>query len=383
MDHILKKLQKEKIKFDCRHYSGYKPCGLSEFCEDCPHYKPIGRRILIIKLAAMGDVLRTTAILPGLKKKYPDSHITWITDSSSYPMLKNNPFIDRLMMFDPESILTVSRIRYNLVINFEKEERALALMDMVQSAKKMGFAFSESFTLSVANQGSLYALQLGLHDELKFKHNRKTYQETIYEMAELPYEGEGYVLNLSEYSRRFADEAKKGFCIKTDRICIGFNTGCGGIFETKRWTKAGFCELARLLSNDGYQILLLGGQRECDFNHDILEKSGAHLIDTGCNNSLEEFLGIVSLCDLVVSSDSLAAHIALALEKEVVIFFGSTCAQEVDLFGRGEAIVTDFPCSPCYKNQCDKDPTCMEALAPQTVYDAVCRRLSILESRRK
>lgn len=382
MDRILNKLQKEKIKFDCRHYSGYKPCGFSEFCEDCTHYKPIGNRILIIKLAAMGDVLRTTAIIPGLKNKFPHSHITWITDSSSYPMLKDNPFIDRLMMFDPESFLMVSGIRYNLVINFEKEERALALMDTVQSEKKMGFAFSESFTLSIANPGSLYALQLGLHDELKFKHNRKTYQQTIYEMAELPYEGEGYVLKLSDYSRRSAEEVNAKLGLKSDGISIGLNTGCGGIFETKRWTSEGFYELARLLAKDGYQILLLGGQRECDFNHDILEKSGVPLIDTGCDNSLEEFLGIVSLCDLVVSSDSLAAHIALALEKEVVIFFGSTCAQEVDLFGRGEAIVTDFPCSPCYKNRCDKNPTCMEALTPQTVYDAVCRRVKILQSRR-
>ncbi|MBN1901475.1 glycosyltransferase family 9 protein [Candidatus Sumerlaeota bacterium] len=383
MERILNKLQLEKIKFDCRHYSGYKPCGLSEFCEDCRHYQPIGVRILIIKLAAMGDVLRTTAILTGLKKQHPQSHITWITDSPSYSLLKNNPFIDRLLNYNLESVLTVMGIPYDLAINFEKEERALALFDKIKAEKKLGFAWSNAFTLSVANPGSLYSLQLGLHDELKFKMNAKSYQETIYEMAELPYEGESYVLRLSDYSREFAETFRAKRNMKSGCVSVGLNTGCGGVFETKKWTADGFCELARLLAKDGRQILLLGGQRECDFNQSILESAGVPVIDTGCDNSLEEFLGIVSLCDVVVSSDSLAAHIALALEKEVVIFFGSTCSQEVSLFGRGEAIVTDFPCSPCYKRRCDKKPTCMDALSAQTVYEAVCRRIGIYQSRRK
>jgi len=384
MEKILEKLKKENIRFDCRHYSGYKPCGLSEFCLDCEKFEPMGTRILVIKLAALGDVLRTTAILPGLKKQYPESHITWITDPSTRPLLENNPMIDVLYDFDASGVLTVTRLSFDLALNFEKEDRALALMDAVRASTKRGFAASESGTLSIANDAALYALQLGLHDPLKFQHNTKTYQQIIYEMAEIPYSGEEYILALSERSVKFARETRERLGISHDRFTIGLNTGCGGVFETKRWTSRGFCDLARKLDSGGNcQILLLGGRREENFNRSLLEACDASLIDTGCHNTLEEFCGIVSLCDVIVSSDSLAAHIAIALEKQAVVFFGSTCHQEVDLYGRGEKIVSDFPCSPCYLKTCDRHPSCMEDLKADRVYKAVQTCIRNLQSNRK
>ena len=156
------------------------------------------------------------------------------------------------------------------------------------------------------------------------------------------------------------------------------------MFESKCWTLEGFCGLAKALARDGdCELLLLGGKREREFNRSLLEECDAPLIDTGCDNSLEEFSGIVSLCDAVVSSDSLAAHIALALGKQAVIFFGSTCPQEVELYNRGEKIVSDFPCCPCYLKKCALESSCMDALKPGTVYDAVRRRIKVLFSSRK
>jgi len=384
MEDILTKLKKDKIRFDCRYYTGYKPCGKSEFCEDCNLYDPWGKRILIIKLAALGDVLRTTPILPGLMKKYPGAQITWITDPGAFPLLRGNPFIHRLLSLNAEGILIVRQALFDLVLNFEKEDRALALMDSVSALEKRGFAFSQARTLSIANESSLYSLALGLHDELKFRHNTRTYQETIYDMAELPYQVEDYVLNLPPHALDVAGQARIRYNLTPGKFCIGLNTGCGDVFESKCWTLEGFCGLAKALARDGdCELLLLGGKREREFNRSLLEECDAPLIDTGCDNSLEEFSGIVSLCDAVVSSDSLAAHIALALGKQAVIFFGSTCPQEVELYNRGEKIVSDFPCCPCYFKKCALESSCMDALKPGTVYDAVRRRIKVLFSSRK
>jgi ADP-heptose:LPS heptosyltransferase len=383
MDSILEKLKKDKIQWDCMYYSGYKPCGKSEFCEDCGHYVPKGKKILIIKLAALGDVLRTAALLPGIKKKYPQSFITWITDENAVPLLENNSMIDRLRVFDATGILTAHKTVYDIVLNFEKEDRALALMDFVCAKEKMGFAFSKEYSLFIANDASLYALQLGLNDELKFHHNQKTYQEIIYEMAEIPYNGEEYTLELSEDSIKFSDKMKSTLPFNKGRFRIGLNTGCGSIFQTKKWTQQGFIELAEKLLKDGdCDVLLLGGPREREFNKSIKEHFPGFVIDTGCDNSLEEFMGIVSLCDLVVSSDSLASHISVALKKETIVLLGSTCHQEIDLYGRGEKIVSDFPCSPCYKKTCSRKPTCMESMDAETVYKAVRRRIDVIKSLR-
>ena len=60
-----------KIKIDCRYYKGDKPCFYhKEYkvkCTACKYYKQEGKRILLIKLAAVGDVLRTTSVPPAIK----------------------------------------------------------------------------------------------------------------------------------------------------------------------------------------------------------------------------------------------------------------------------------------------------------------------------
>jgi len=379
---ITNRLQKNKIRFDCRHYTGYKPCGISEFCDGCPQYQTRGLRILIIKLAALGDVLRTTPILAGLKKNYPQSHITWMTDAAALPLLKGNPLIDKLCIMDAEGILVVSQSTFELALNFEKEDRALALFQSVRAKGKRGFKFSEAGTLGIANQSSLYSLQLGLHDELKYKLNEETYQQTIFKMAEIPFSGEDYIIEISTAAAEFAANFAKKNNLKK-RIRVGINTGCGGAFETKKWTAQGFVDFCRMMAKDGdCDLLLLGGARECEFNKSIMEQCGDILIDTGCDNPLEIFLGIISLCDVVVSSDSLAAHIALALKKQTIIFFGPTCAQEVDVYGRGEKIIVNFPCAPCYLKTCRNLPRCMDKLDAGRVYEAVRRRIEFLRTHR-
>ncbi len=365
------------IRFDCRFYTGYKPCGKADVCEGCTHYSPQGTRILIVKLAAMGDVLRTTCILPGLPRQYQPCHITWLTDTESEVLLNTNPDIARLMCFEPSNLLVLLSEQFDLLLNFEKEPRALAVANLVRATEKRGFAQSPAGTLTVFNTESQYALQLGLSDELKFRQNTKTYPQIIYEMAGLPYHNEEYVLELSERSKQLAEQFARNHRLAKAKHVVGVNTGCGSVFKTKQWTVGGFVELIKQLAKKPEVcVLLLGGPRERSFNAEILRQCDQRIIDTGCDNSLEDFLGIVSTCDLVVSSDSLTMHIAIGLRKQVVAFFGSTCPAEVDLFGRGEKVVSDFPCAPCYKATCSINPSCMDALSAEQILGAVKRVLA-------
>lgn len=365
------------IRSDCRFYTGYKPCGKADVCEGCPHYSPQGTRILVVKLAAMGDVLRTTCILPGLAKQYQPCHVTWLTDPESEVLLSANPYIARLMRFEPTHLLILLSEQFDVLLNFEKEPRALAIANLVRAREKRGFAPSPAGTLTVFNTESQYALQLGLSDELKFRQNRKTYPQIIYEMANLQYQNEEYVLELSERSKQFAAQFAEKHHLANAQHIVGVNTGCGAVFQTKQWTVDGFVGLIEeMLKDPGMRVLLLGGPRERTFNAEIIRRCSQRLIDTGCDNSLEDFLGIVNTCDLVVSSDSLTMHIAIGLKKQVVAFFGSTCPAEIDLFGRGEKVVSDFPCAPCYKASCLINPSCMDALSADQVLAAVKRVLA-------
>ena len=77
-----------RLKLDCRNYRGDRPCaaGVPGVCPaNCHAYEPLGHRILLIKLAALGDVIRTAALLPGLKQLWPHSQITWVSRPSGVP----------------------------------------------------------------------------------------------------------------------------------------------------------------------------------------------------------------------------------------------------------------------------------------------------------
>jgi len=369
----------EKVRFDCRFYSGYKPCGKSDGCPDCQEFQPRGKEILIIKLGAMGDVLRTKSILPALKKKYPESWITWLTAPGSESIVKDSA-VDEICTFDTEGILSLEGREFDSLYCLDKDKAAIALSKKISAKNKFGYAPSIHNTVGVWNKDAEYALRLGLSDEFKYRMNQKTHQEILAMTCELDYNRDEYTLQVSEESKSKIINKLINAGLDQSKTIIGLNTGCGPVFQTKAWTAEGFIETIHTLAElKDVQIPLLGGKKEHEINQRILNECENipkdKLIDTGTENSLEDFFAVVDYCDVVLSSDSLAMHIAIALRKHVVAFFGPTCEQEIDLYDRGEKIVTDYSCSPCYLKSCDVDPYCMEAMKAETVLSAIKRQI--------
>jgi heptosyltransferase-2 len=388
----------EDIKFDCRLYNGYKPCVYGNECAGCPFYDPqdpsnpgwfptltagaIGKlppapEILIIKTGALGDVLRTTTLLYPIRRRFPQARITWITAQPALPLLSANSLIDELCAFGDEPGSELLSRKFDLVICLEKEGYPLVFAGEVQADHKVGYSPTPWGTAAIANEEARYMLVLGVSDELKFFRNQKSYPEIICEASGLPYQRDPYLLNLTDAGlrsrQRIADILlQRG----TSHLpVVGLNTGCGAVFRTKQWTLEGWAATARALQLGGrVNVLLMGGTAEAELNRAIMEQVPG-VIDTGTENPLEDFFGIVDTCDVVVTSDSLGMHVAIAREKYVVALFGSTSHHEIDLFNRGEKIITDFPCSPCYLKTCDKKPMCMEAMSANTVVAAVRRGL--------
>ncbi len=150
---------------DCRYFLGHKPCAFHRACDACPHYRPFGIRILIIKLAAMGDVLRTTPLLRGLKRAHPDSHITWLTEPKVVPMLKGIPEIDRLIPYDHDAVLQLECESFDQLYCFDKEPKGSALAVKVRAARKVGFGLSNYGNVMPLNRESEYTFELGINDD--------------------------------------------------------------------------------------------------------------------------------------------------------------------------------------------------------------------------
>lgn len=339
--------------------------------------------ILLVKLGALGDVLRTTPLLSALKREHPSARVTWVVDERHADVLEGNAEIDELIRWKPSTPAELSRRRFDWAINLDKEPEAL---DSIEAAakKKSGFGRGPQGQVVPLDPSSDYAVRLGVDDELKFRRNRKTYQEISFEQAGLPFRGEEYVLPIGEDERAAAREHLRGLGVdpgSCPRPLVGLNTGAGTRFAGKRLPTRTFTELARLFKKEtAATVLLLGGTDELARNREIAAAAGVPVVQTGAH-PIRRFAALVRECDVVLSSDSTAMHVAIATRVPVVAWFGSTCAPEIELYGRGVKIVSNLPCAPCYLKECPIGERCMEEIEPRVLFDAAFELLKATAKR--
>ncbi len=366
---------------NCSKYTGYKPCEPYKLCAECKDRDPVGERILVISLEAQGAVLMSTSLLHGLKEKYPDSSLTWLTRPEAMPLLANNPLIDQALPWDDENRMLLSQIEFNIILSLDKSRYAGAFINSLRAKKKFGFGLSPEGQIIPLNKGALYNYDLGLHDNVKFHQNKRSTVDILHETVELPYNREKYSLFLSkdeiDYRNRWAEKAG----LSHNDIIIGFNTGCSNLFPHKKMTVEQHLTLINMLHERTPEIkmILLGGREDTERNSRIQELSKGRAINTPTTEGLRRGIVYTDLADIVISGDSLGMHLAIALNKYLIAWFGLSCAEEIDLFNRGEKVRSGVSCEPCWKKSCD-DLRCIEELSLEQMYDAAVRGIDAIRA---
>jgi len=289
------------------------------------------------KVASLGDVLRTTPILWAIKEKFTDSHVTWLVSAHAEPLLKGNPLIDRLLVWDEFVPFQLLRERLDILINLEKIPGVAALSDMIDAWTKYGFRFDST-------QGDYHTYERGfafLHYIERKKSGQIVgdyWQKLLIEMLGGEWRGQEYLL---------------GYRPTTTETCdIGLNYMVGSKWPTKAMPLAEWQALEKLLTSMGYSVSWQQG-----------------LEDINC------YMDWINSCATIISQDSLGIHLALALKKHVIGLFGPTDPQEVYLYDRGEIIFPDLSCPrmPCYGFRCLTGAECMKHLNITKIAEAARR----------
>jgi len=284
----------------------------------------IKKQICIIKFDGIGDVLRTTPIL----WRFQDDDVTWITKKASLPLLGNNPYV--------KTVITISKISgiedfvFDELYNFDEDKEACLLATNIRAEKKKGYGFKDGNYFPL-DSDSRYAYELSKNDELKFKSNKKTYQQIIFEMGGFQWKGEDYILG---YKSKNKIQYK-----------VGINYITGEKFPNKAWPH--WKELMDRLNSVSLQKQF---------------------------ETVEAYIDWINSCRVIVTSDSLGMHIALALKKKVIILMGSTSWNEIETYNRGVILTSRLPCSPCYKkSKCNVTASCMDLITPERVYSEIMK----------
>jgi heptosyltransferase-2 len=286
--------------------------------------------VLIIKLGALGDVVRTTPLLRVLGAK-----VTWVTAARAVPLLEGNPYIKRIHCME-DGVDDLLGDKYDLVINLEDEPAAAKLASKFEKATVVGAYMGEHGVTYTESASPWFDMSLisqfgkAKADEIKMS-NRKTYQEFMFAMIGRPFRGEEYVL-------------KMPLTKLPEAGMVGLEARAGDVWPMKRWNK--YEELAERLKGAGFKIKVFQ-QRErlVDYADDINE------------------------CEHIVCGDTLAMHLGLALRKKVAAIFTCTTPYEICDYGRMIPVVSPLYTKYFYRR--DFVPEASDAIATDSVFQAV------------
>ncbi len=367
-----------ELKTDCRHVRWDRPCAPHKLrgktCAGCDEHEPVAQRVLVVKLAATGDVLRTTAFLPAIHAAWPGARVTWLTRPAAAGLLANNELVHDVLLTD--DAVTAARLQteeFDVVLCPDADPDAAALAAMARGRERRGFVRDEVGRVVPLGPGAERWLQMGLCDDAK-KANTETYQALVAQALDLdPAAVREPMLEPTPAEKADSDVFIAALGVRPGQKLVGLNTGAGGRWRYKQWTLEHQRAFLQLCHESGLSVLLLGGPEEVERHRDLLTfAAGKQVFDAGNDNSYGRFAALIDRCDVVVTGDTLAVHCAAARRTPAVVLFGPTSAAEIELYGRGTKVTPPgFDCLCCYLPECDRAPHCQAGIQPQAVLDAV------------
>jgi len=301
-------------------------------CNECRFAQEYSKKILIIKLGAIGEVLRTTPILPALRKKYEqDILIYWMTNPESVNLLKNNPLIDKTLPYNPENTLRIQQEKFDILFALEIDTPSTLLANVINADQKFGYYFNDGAT-SCFNSGAEAYLETAFLNHAKIN-NRKTYQELISQACELHpyYNKEKPIFNLTKKEQEYKNRFLLKNNLSENNKILGINIGSADRWPSKFWNNEKIKQLIRKLSD--YKIIILAGPNELNKQEQLIQdmqKEGIFLLKNNPKNTLNEFAAIISLCNTIICGDTMVLHMASSLNKKSIALFFVTSPWEVE-----------------------------------------------------
>jgi heptosyltransferase II len=342
--------------------------------------------VALIKTGALGDVVRTTALLPGLRRLDPKLKLTWITSSGAIELVRDHPDVNRVAAIDAPADAPWRTESYDWVLNLDDGFDECRLASQMSTNRLSGGFEAPDGTRRYTNDVSRwFGMGILRPDEqgglqqanILKKRNRETFGAIMYRALNLPGPVARPLVHLQLSRIAKAQSWLQGAGLSGATPVIGLNTGAGGRWRFKSWGEDQTGDLARELIDELHcGVVVFGGPAERDRNRRIA--SSVHrrnVVVAPTDFDLLDFTALIDQCDLLVTSDSLALHLALARETPIVAFFGPTSDSEIDLYGGGEKIVTPLDCRCCYLSDCQVRPHCMQSISSEEITGAVRRYL--------
>ena len=328
------------------------------------------KRYLIIGPSWVGDMVMAQSFFIDLKQREPNSIIDVLAPAWTAALIDRMPQVRNLIQtnFQHGKLSLLERYRLGKSLREKGYTNAITLPNSLKSALVPAIAKIPIRTGFVGEQRWGFLNDIRRLDKTKLPmtvqrfialgRNKNAFVPTTESIAEPQLKiDQSAVNNIKE---KFA--LSNNHCILA--LCPGAEFGI-----SKQWPMEHYAQLAQHYLDQGWDIWLLGSQKDKFSCDEINLKTGKRCSVLAGKTSLPEAIDLLSMADLAVSNDSGLMHIAAALQTPLVAIYGSTDPQHTPPLSKNHVIAKlDLTCSPCFKRDCPLDHhDCLQKLTPQTV----------------
>ncbi len=323
------------------------------------------KKILIIKLRGIGDIVLSTIVLDNLKNHFPDAQIDFLTDKAGMSAIEGLPQINSVIEFPKKSIFRkfnlinkIFKNNYDIVFDFFTNP-STALITFLSGAKyRVGFPY----------RGRKYAYNLFGPSE-RGKYHAAVLHLKVLENLSIPVNNHKLHFFISDKDQKFADDFFLSKNLK-GKFVIGISPSGG--WKSKKCDPEKFAEFANaLIIKYSCKILILWGPEDKEdalLINKLVEKS-----ILAPPTTINQMGALIKNCTLLIANDSGPMHIATAVITPVLSLHGPTNPEHQGPFGKEHdyLILDSLDCIKCNLLICSKKHECFKNITIEMVLDKI------------
>ena len=336
-----------------------------------PGYK----RILIVRLDRIGDVVLSTPVIRAVREAYPESHIAVMVRPYAREIVEGNPYLNEVIIYDKEGghsgivgnlrfIQELKEKRFGLAIILHPTKRTHIVTSLAGIPERIGYNRKAGFLLT---KSIPHTKQFGLKHEIDYALDILRYMGMEPKTREL-------YMPVNSVCERRAEELFKEHGIQAGDIVIAMNPGAS--CSSKRWSIEKFADVAnRLVAKHHAKIVVVAGRADKKCGDALAARVAGDCLNLTGKTSVGDLASVLRRARLFISNDSGPVHIACAVNTPVIAIFGrSDRGLSPERWGpsgtRDVVLHKDAGCEICLAHNCRHGFRCLDSITSDEVVRA-------------
>ncbi|MFA6320424.1 MAG: lipopolysaccharide heptosyltransferase II [Candidatus Omnitrophota bacterium] len=339
-----------------------------------------GKRVLIVRLDRLGDVVLSTPVIKAVREACPDGYIAFMAARHARDILEGNPYLDEVIIYEKAGrekgiasnlkfIRSLRRKKFDIALILHPTNRAHLLVSLAGIPETIGYNKKWGFLLTKRIPHSKHH---GLKHEID-------YVLDVLRYTGLEPKDKSLYMPVNACSERNVESIFQEHGISKNDICVAVNPGASCV--SKRWGTEKFAQVAHILAEKyKAKIIIISGASDKKLGDEVASLLQGKCVNLAGRTSVADVAGVLRRAKLFVSNDSGPVHIACAVGTPVIAIFGRSdrglSPERWGPTGKSDIVLhEDVGCVECLAHKCKKGFMCLEAV---TVDDVIAAADKIL-----